>query len=75
MSEQIKIIRVMPVEGRRCYSPEGIHIPENGLEVISSTYWNRRIKDGDVIIADSNVDSSIKKKYFKLNKEDNNDTE
>jgi len=74
MSEQTKIIRVMPVEGRRCYSPEGIHIPENGLEVISSTYWNRRIKDGDVTIADSDADSSIDEN-FKSNKEDDNDTE
>ena len=69
---EYKTIKVIPVEGRRCYTTEGMLIPEDGVVVVESTYWNRRIKDGDVVVADLPIESS-NEKCLKLNKEDTND--
>lgn len=44
-----KLILVKAVEGRTVFVP-GSHtvVPEEGIEVEDSSYWLRRIDDGDV---------------------------
>ena len=68
----MNVVREIPVDGRRCYNEQGLVIPETGLEVILNTYWNRRIKDGDVTVADPDSESSDEL-TLKSTQEDNND--
>lgn len=46
-------IFVQPVEGRRCKDPETYELlPVRGKSVVKNSYWLRRVKDGDCIVAD-----------------------
>lgn len=48
---------VKPTPGRNVRDPahRGKHIPAEGLEVPATTYWLRRLRDGDVALAPSPV--------------------
>lgn len=70
----MNVVRVMPVDGRRCYNEQGLVIPDTGLEVVLNTYWNRRIKDGDVLIADPDSESSNELTLKSKQEDDNDDT-
>ncbi|MCC3740219.1 DUF2635 domain-containing protein [Rouxiella badensis] len=44
---------VKPVAGRTVRDPvKGTFLPEEGAEVAKSTFWDRRLRDGDVITID-----------------------
>ncbi|TPG62555.1 DUF2635 domain-containing protein [Ewingella americana] len=43
---------VKPTTGRTVRDPvKGTLLPEEGAEVPESTFWNRRLRDGDVVKA------------------------
>jgi len=45
---------VKPTAGRTVRDPvKGTLLPEEGAEVQESTFWNRRLRDGDVVNADA----------------------
>lgn len=45
---------VKPVVGRAVRDPvKGTFLPEEGAEVAESMFWNRRLRDGDVITVDT----------------------
>ncbi|WP_129991833.1 DUF2635 domain-containing protein [Rahnella sp. CFA14(1/10)] len=45
---------VKPVAGRTVRDPvKGTFLPEEGAEVAKSTFWDRRLRDGDVITVDA----------------------
>ena len=47
----MKKIFIRPAIDRKVRDPlSGSHIPEAGLEVEESSYWTRRILDGDVVV-------------------------
>jgi len=47
-----KTVFVIPATGLKVADQErGGHLPEGGAEVPQTSYWNRRIKDGDVTVA------------------------
>ncbi len=48
---------VKPANGNLIYNPKtGAHMPAEGLEVLEGDkYWRRRLRDGDVVIADPPV--------------------
>lgn len=48
-------IHIWPRAGRSVRMPEGGHLPEEGLEVETSLFWQRRIADGDVVVAPLDV--------------------
>jgi hypothetical protein len=42
---------VKPAPGLKVRDPDSkLHLPESGKEVHESTYWLRRLADGDVIL-------------------------
>jgi hypothetical protein len=46
-----KYITVKPVEGRICTDPKTLlPIPQEGKVVLHTSYWQRRLEDGDCII-------------------------
>lgn len=45
---------VKPVAGRTVRDPvKGTFLPEEGAEVAKSTFWDRRLRDGDIITVDA----------------------
>ncbi len=47
---------VKPAAGRTVRDPvKGTFLPEEGAEVAESMFWNRRIRDGDVITVDTSA--------------------
>ncbi|QII37511.1 DUF2635 domain-containing protein [Rouxiella badensis] len=45
---------VKPMAGRTVRDPvKGTFLPEEGAEVAESTFWNRRLRDGDVVTVDT----------------------
>lgn len=53
-------IKVKPAVGVKVRDPLTMqHLPDEGKEVVASTYWVRRIKCGDVIDV-TNVEGSAK---------------
>ena len=49
-------IFVKPVEGKRCKDPSTFELlPKAGKSVLKTSYWLRRIKDGDCIDASKEV--------------------
>lgn len=43
---------VKPAPGLKVRNPEtGLHLPDEGDQVPLTTYWRRRLKDGDVVDA------------------------
>jgi hypothetical protein len=47
---------VKPVAGRTVRDPvKGTFLPLEGAEVAESTFWNRRLRDGDVITVDTST--------------------
>lgn len=45
---------VKPTAGRTVRDPvKGTLLPESGAEVQKSTFWDRRLRDGDVVKADT----------------------
>jgi cytoskeletal protein RodZ len=45
---------VKPEAGRTVRDPvKGTLLPEEGAEVPESTFWNRRLRDGDVVKTDA----------------------
>ena len=47
---------VKPVAGRTVRDPvKGTFLPEEGAEVAKSTFWDRRLRDGDVITVDASA--------------------
>jgi len=46
-----QLITVYPVEGIKVRDPQTTqHVPAEGLSVVRSTYWLRRINEGDVTL-------------------------
>lgn len=44
---------IKPVAGRTVRDPvKGTFLPEDGAEVAKSMFWDRRLRDGDVITVD-----------------------
>lgn len=68
MDEQVK---VKPAPGLRLTDPKSmLQVPETGILVTLSPYWNRRLKDGDAILVTDSNDSAVpKKKREKLTNE------
>lgn len=70
MDEQVK---VKPAPGLRLTDPKSmLQVPETGILVTLSPYWNRRLKDGDAILVTDSNDSAAnvpKKKREKLTNE------
>lgn len=51
MSTEDRYITLRPVEGITLIDPEtGTAVPETGAKVKATSYWRRRIKDGDAVI-------------------------
>mgnify|MGYP004709137245 CR=1 FL=1 len=47
---------VKPVAGRTVRDPvKGTFLPKEGAEVAESMFWNRRLRDGDVITVDTSA--------------------
>lgn len=47
---------VKPAAGRTVRDPvKGTFLPSEGAEVAESTFWNRRLRDGDVLTVDTSV--------------------
>lgn len=46
-------LHVKPAEGRQVRREDGSIIPAEGAQVPNSTYYRRRIKDGDLVKVDS----------------------
>jgi len=62
-------IFVKPVEGRRCKDPENYELlPVRGKSVVKNSYWLRRVKDGDCIVADRPSAVVATKKESKVRK-------
>jgi len=55
---------VRPAPGLKIRDPlTRTHIPENGIEVVESYFWLRRVRDGDVNVVQSNqAEKRIKRK-------------
>lgn len=48
----MKTMFVKPAkEGLKVRDPKGGHLPAEGAEVPCNPYWNRRLRDGDVVKA------------------------
>ncbi len=43
--------RIQPAPGRQVRQPDGTPLPEEGLDVVLTSYWRRRRDDGDIVIA------------------------
>lgn len=55
-------IFIKPAPGLKVRDPETKeHLPENGANVVKSPFWIRRIKDGDVVLAEVAQPKEIKK--------------
>lgn len=51
---------VIPVNGRSVPDPaRGDLLPENGRNVPETSYWFRRIADGDVVLKSSEGDNNV----------------
>lgn len=46
-------LHVKPADGRQVRREDGSIIPADGAQVPNSTYYRRRIKDGDLVKVDS----------------------
>ena len=55
---------VKPVAGRRCKDPASYELlPEGGKSVTKNSYWLRRLKDGDCVLAERGGSAApVKKK-------------
>lgn len=54
-------IFVTPVAGRLVRHPEtGDPLPKEGMSVVRSPYWLRRLKEGDVILGASATGKAVK---------------
>lgn len=42
-------VHLKPAEGLKVRQPDGQVLPEEGKEVELTTYWRRRLRDGDVV--------------------------
>lgn len=40
---------IKPATGRRVRQPDGTLLPESGQPVVWSAFWERRLRDGDII--------------------------
>lgn len=47
--QHIEQIKVKPAPDRRVRKPEGVLLEEAGETVERSSYWMRRLRDGDVV--------------------------
>ena len=53
---------VKPSEGLSIRDPDLLDLlPDEGREVPESDYWNRRVRDGDVVIVDATKATKVKK--------------
>lgn len=44
-------MKIKPADGRKVRDPHTKqHLPDDGREVLESTYWLRRIRSGDVVL-------------------------
>ena len=41
-------MKIKPCEGRTVHGPDGVTVPDGGADVKDTSYWRRRIRDGDV---------------------------
>ena len=44
-------IFIIPAPGKKVRKPDSkLHLPEKGEFVVKNSFWNRRIKEGDVVL-------------------------
>lgn len=53
---------IRPLPGKRVRTETGVLIPNEGAEVVRSTYINRRIKAGDCEIVEQSSEAPASKK-------------
>lgn len=59
--------KVKPIEGMKVLNPAtNLHISEDGTDVVWSTYWKRRLNDGEIEIIEP--EKPVKKATKKSNK-------
>lgn len=62
-------IFVKPAPGLKIRDPETkLHLPEEGAQVVKSSFWSRRIKDGDVLTTEPKPEVKEIKKEEKTEK-------
>lgn len=65
----MKILKVMPKEGLKVpYPRERRFLPEKGAEVPASSYWIKRLQEGDIIEMKDEVKKESKSKATKTKK-------
>tara|TARA_Y100000310_G_scaffold243676_1_gene248268 strand:- start:35799 stop:36011 length:213 start_codon:yes stop_codon:yes gene_type:complete len=58
----MKILKVMPKEGIKVpYPMERRFLPEKGAEVPASSYWIKRLNEGDIIEVKDEAKKEVKK--------------
>lgn len=61
MDMKIEARKLQPAEGLVVRKPDGRLLPPKGELVEMSSFWQRRLNDGDVVEADAEPIKSVKK--------------
>lgn len=62
----MKKIFLKPAKGLKVRDPDrGDFLPDDGREVVLTTFWRRRLRDGDVVEAKTQSSSSVAKSKSK----------
>lgn len=56
-------MRVRPAPGRTVFDPRAhVELPQDGADVPRSSFWLRRLRDGDVVRAETNKRTDLPKR-------------
>lgn len=59
----MQVVRLQPARpGLVVRGPDGAPLPAEGLLVTLTTFWARRLRDGDVVVADAPAGAAPKKR-------------
>lgn len=53
---------IKPVSGRRVRDPDGALLPAGGKTVTWCAFWEQRLRDGDIEVAEEPANPNVKEK-------------